>query len=662
MAGKKKQVPRQSRKTEPRTAKTTTPRWGKVLDALDRSMAAASPFLNEAGNVDTVKVYAVAKKYGGKKYGLELTDPGSAIIFRPNHVWKNPDGTFKQGSLKTLGDLDRAQGKTTRFYDMPMKADTRVKKKAADAKWRTEVVPHPTLPHVRVAKTIVNVDGKPQVANTRLLKLNGRLLKTEGEAKLYSGQEHIKDMERRERDPKTDPIERDALRRQLRDIRAENAVLRLKDKPSPKPSAKPKAKPVVIKSKRHQAAPPKPAGPKPPKLVTPRGAKHDGTPLSPSQYLTRQGYVWTRSAKRKQEMEAAAARRQQRANRKQAQREYAIAIRNAKHQAALRRRRIKEQLREPARRVARIARTDAATRFLLQNALRGKGPMPLALKKGDWTRTKAFRAAKAAATAFDFDGRGKNGRPVEPALKGRGLKRALRSLPHSQRYPAVGHSSATPMPPPVSMAAVSGKLSLTAPRDGNRSRVAGTKVLATQQTVPGRGGSGTGVFFRINAEAVLANLTQRYPQAMAVAAKTASSVIGRKLLDIVEPYVPKDTGLMYTTARDVSGQTADGLVDIDGAEPYPSSQMFGVSITYNTPYAEDVYFDPNKAHGAEYNRKHNTSEKGEKEQYRWIEAAFREEGAAVNGLMGEYAQIITAAFDSMSSLQGGHITPRHRKR
>ena len=107
---------------------------------------------------------------------------------------------------------------------------------------------------------------------------------------------------------------------------------------------------------------------------------------------------------------------------------------------------------------------------------------------------------------------------------------------------------------------------------------------------------------------------------------------------------------------------AGGLVDIDGAEPYPSSQMFGVSITYNTPYAEDVYFDPNKAHGAEYNRKHNTSEKGEKEQYRWIEAAFREEGAAVNGLMGEYAQIITAAFDSMSSLQGGHITPRHRKR
>ena len=113
---------------------------------------------------------------------------------------------------------------------------------------------------------------------------------------------------------------------------------------------------------------------------------------------------------------------------------------------------------------------------------------------------------------------------------------------------------------------------------------------------------------------------------------------------------------MYTTAQTNVGQTAGGLVDIDGAEAYPSSQMFGVSISYNTPYAEDVYFDESKLHGAAYNREYGTSEKGEKETARWIEAAFQDRAASVQGLLGDYARIVTASLESAGLRQVGFRT------
>jgi len=179
-----------------------------------------------------------------------------------------------------------------------------------------------------------------------------------------------------------------------------------------------------------------------------------------------------------------------------------------------------------------------------------------------------------------------------------------------------------------------------------RPSVAGGSMFATASTIhtPKFPEGGAGIFFRIDADEVIANLVQRYPAALKVAAIEAADRIGRKMLDIVEPYVPKDTGLLYTSGETNVQQTAAGLVDMAGGEAYPSGQMFGVSISYNAPYAEIVYFDEEVAHGKAYNAKHGTSEKGDKETARWIEAAFEHEKGALQGLLFEYSRAITLAI------------------
>lgn len=661
MAGNKKHVPRQSRSVEPRHDKTVQPRWQVLENTAEKTVLNAEHFRNRDGSWKTDEIYRANQKYGNKPYGMELE--GEAVVFRPAHIHKNAEGGLRKESAEKIRQWSSVKGKAAHFYEVPLRDPTEpglvakavrdekrlrsikrlVTAKKTAPKTVREYVPHAELPHVRYRNTYLETTSGRKLTESKLVstppsdpdrrkyyKGNDRVFRTEGEARLYNDQRRVREMQRRANDLKTDPVERAALKRQLRDIVDENA--RLRSKPAAKPAPKSKL-PVVPKAARAPKTVVPKATSKQPLLKTPRGAKYDGsTQLSPSQYLGGNQRVWTRSATRRQEMERTAAKRQKAELKRQAQREYRIAIRNAKHQAAMRRRRIKERAREPGRRLMKqMIRQAGVVRMIrgLQQ-FHGRQPLPMTLKNANWASRKA-------------------------------INKAMRSLPHSERYPAVGHAGPSPMRPPVSMAAVSGKMTLTEPRDGNRSRVAGTKVYATTKTVEGRGGSGTGVMFRINADAVIANLTQRYPQALAAAAKSASASVGRKLLDIVEPYVPKDTGLMYTTAQIASDQTADGLVDIDGAEAYPSSQMFGVSISYNTPYAEDVYFDPTKAHGEAYNRKHNTSEKGEKEQFRWIEAAFREESGAIQGLLGEYAQLVTAAFESMPSLQGGgHMSPRRR--
>lgn len=284
--------------------------------------------------------------------------------------------------------------------------------------------------------------------------------------------------------------------------------------------------------------------------------------------------------------------------------------------------------------------------------------------------TKAFFAAKpqirarqAAAKAVSYakqlrnlPGFGKT--PVKMLLQQNRMsrdapgKRAVMSaMTHAEKYPARKLGGKAPFAASsvgamASTSRISGKQSLGEIGQSLRPSVRGGSIFSTASTIhtPKFPEGGAGIFFRIDADQVIANLTQRYPAALRVAAIEAADRIGRKMLDIVEPYVPKDTGLLYTSGETNVQQTAAGLVDMAGGEAYPSGQMFGVSISYNAPYAEIVYFDEEVAHGKAYNAKHGTSEKGDKETARWIEAAFEHEKGALQGLLFEYSRAITLAI------------------
>ena len=131
--------------------------------------------------------------------------------------------------------------------------------------------------------------------------------------------------------------------------------------------------------------------------------------------------------------------------------------------------------------------------------------------------------------------------------------------------------------------------------------------------------------FVVDEHQLVANLYSRIPQAIVAELKRINPLISKKLLDLIEPYVPKDTGQLYQSARETSSLLASKGVKFGRTAP---NSAFTVSISYNTPYAEIVYYDPTKAHGAEYNAKHGGNFRGEKECYRWIEKALSENGAA----------------------------------
>lgn len=294
-------------------------------------------------------------------------------------------------------------------------------------------------------------------------------------------------------------------------------------------------------------------------------------------------------------------------------------------------------------------------------------------------RTPERRAAMAArrmaapAAAFDAKLRGlaNFGKAplkmamAEAGLSGRapGKKAAMSKLTRVEMYPAMNRGTAAPF-----SASARGRQNLFTPEalmdaEGNRiPQMRGSRrgtIFSTSNTLATKKfpGGGSGIFFRIDARGVIANLTQRYPAAIRQAAIAASDRIGRKMLDIVEPYVPKDTGLLYSSGQTNVEMTAGGMVGMEDATAYPESQMFGVSISYNAPYAEIVYFDETKRHGAEYNRHYGTSEKGEKETARWIEIAFQKERGALSGLIAEYAGAITSALNSVgvsNTHSGGH--------
>lgn len=234
--------------------------------------------------------------------------------------------------------------------------------------------------------------------------------------------------------------------------------------------------------------------------------------------------------------------------------------------------------------------------------------------------------------------------------RARGKTGAMKALTREQLYPKMGFSSKAPRSAPVDMRAVSGRLGLTDVHpDAGDLRWGGRRasMFATKTTVDYMGNAvdGRGVMLMIDVQDVLDRLTRKFPGAIHKAALAAGDVVGRKMLDIVEPYVPKDTGLMYSTAQTNIGQSASGMLSFEGGG-LDDSQMYGVSISYNTPYAEIVYFDEDLRHGKEYNAKYGAGLRGEKETARWIEEAFKQERTSMASLLNDYAVAITSALES----------------
>jgi len=155
----------------------------------------------------------------------------------------------------------------------------------------------------------------------------------------------------------------------------------------------------------------------------------------------------------------------------------------------------------------------------------------------------------------------------------------------------------------------------------------------------------------INGREVTNRITQRMIPAVRKGIVAASERVGRKILDIIEPYVPKDRGYMYQSAtvnaNQASGDNgAGGIISMADGTAFPESERLGVSFSYNAPYAEMVYFDESKAHGAQYNQIHGVQEKGEKETARWIEVALQKEEVRLRSLLGDYALAVTTALNS----------------
>lgn len=240
--------------------------------------------------------------------------------------------------------------------------------------------------------------------------------------------------------------------------------------------------------------------------------------------------------------------------------------------------------------------------------------------------------------------------------------KGVRNIPRSTMYPPMRHSKGKPHPiirrmlKPVSgrltLQNISGKMTPTKWSDGKGSMYAVSQTVAAPKPVVG----GRGVLFAMGMPmkiefdtlVVMTNLTLKYPQAIKKAIVNASGTVGRKLLDIVEPYVPKADGLLYSSATTNIDQTSGGMVDMIDNTVFPDTERYGVSISYNAPYAEIVYFGSH-AHGEEYNRKHGVMEKDSRETARWIEVAFEAQQITLNSLLDIYARHVTAGLNVASS-------------
>ena len=242
-------------------------------------------------------------------------------------------------------------------------------------------------------------------------------------------------------------------------------------------------------------------------------------------------------------------------------------------------------------------------------------------------------------------------------------ERAKTIFPRAVLYPAMRHSSGSPLAPPVSLRSVD-RLKLVAQHPGSTlaGGIGNIGLFGTDKTVTHKfankfTGTPRGLFMSYslnnlvdidaNIGQVMANLTGRFPKAVKDAIVGASDRIGRKMLDIVEPYVPKDTGLLYSTSQTNVDQMSRGWITAAEGIVFDDAECFGVSISYNAPYAEMVYFDTSKRHGEAYNEYHNVMTKGPKETARWIEVAFEKEVVSLRGLLSDYANVVTSALNKV---------------
>ena len=219
-----------------------------------------------------------------------------------------------------------------------------------------------------------------------------------------------------------------------------------------------------------------------------------------------------------------------------------------------------------------------------------------------------------------------------------------KSLTRAEKYPAMRHASKSPFPRTLPRSVGGGRIRAYQPvetmvRYGLAPHVSfvGEQMYSTRDTfVTDRFPLGdTGVVMHIDAFQVLDNLSRSFPEEITRVLVTMKPKVAKKLLDMIEPYVPKDTGFMYSSSEDLMGSSG---LEIEGGS------MYGVTIAYRAPYAEIVYYDESKAHGAAYNAKHGTSEKGELETARWIERAFADNERELNNIMDDYGKAIRNAL------------------
>ena len=282
------------------------------------------------------------------------------------------------------------------------------------------------------------------------------------------------------------------------------------------------------------------------------------------------------------------------------------------------------------------------------------------------------------ASASDYrQGRGYLNKPASQLLPPRKAAKVARSVAGPKNaYPPMNHAGPKGKGPrsligKAMRASVSGKMSIThAPYHGTGGHSpAPYDLFSTKQTmkIPGRSMTGTtnksGLMMGmnmnariiINGDRTVADLQHKFPRAVKQAIVAASDLVGRRMLDIIEPYVPKDRGYMYQSGASNADQADTGMIGFANGVAFPAAERYGVTISYNTPYSEIVYFGGDR-HGAKYNQHHGIQEKGPLETARWIEVAFAKQQMEFRSLLAIYATHITGALNSVSSTRGMKAT------
>ena len=222
---------------------------------------------------------------------------------------------------------------------------------------------------------------------------------------------------------------------------------------------------------------------------------------------------------------------------------------------------------------------------------------------------------------------------ISDYLKNAGLSKmeskAVRTgVPHALRYPAMNHASAKPF---MKQLPLTGPVTLQ-PLASEMQAIPQGTLYKTSDVLhaPSKFTDPAGVAMRVDISEVLHVYRRALPEGIHASFSRSKSEITRRLMDIIEPYVPKDTGALYTSAEDLSDAAGLGAVTEEGG-----GKISGGVIAYRQPYAEIVYFDlgGHKRHGAEYNAHYGTSEKGEKETAKWIEVALQNEGEQIDDLI-----------------------------